>query len=129
MKERIKSLAKTYKDEFIQIRRHLHAHPELSYVEFETSAYIQSRLTAWGIPFEVMAKTGVVGIIEGTDPGSRVVALRADMDALPIQEENEVEYKSQVANCMHACGHDVHTTCCWVQQKFYKKQNQTGKAL
>lgn len=73
--------------------------------------YVQDKLTAYGIPFEVKATTGVVGIIEGRNPQSRVVALRADMDALPIHEENEVPYKSTRPGIMHACGHDVHTTC------------------
>jgi amidohydrolase len=109
--EKIKALAKNYKEEFISIRRDIHANPELSYVEFETSAYIQSKLTAWGIPFQVMATTGVVGLIHGKNPNARIVALRADIDALPITEENDVPYKSKNAGVMHACGHDVHTTC------------------
>ena len=84
--------------------------PELSYQEFETSKFVQSRLASFGIPFEIKASTGVLGIIKGKNPESRVIALRADMDALPIQEENEVTYKSKNAGVMHACGHDVHTT-------------------
>lgn len=111
LQQTIKSLAKKYKDEFIQIRRHLHAHPELSYQEFETSTYIQQKLSAYNIPFEVKATTGIVGLIEGKNPSSRTVALRGDMDALPITEQNEVPYKSTNAGIMHACGHDVHTTC------------------
>lgn len=93
------------------VRHHLHANPELSYQEFNTSKFIQQKLTEFGIPFEIMATTGVVGIIKGKDAGSRVIALRADMDALPIKEQNEVEYKSTIEGVMHACGHDVHTTC------------------
>jgi hippurate hydrolase len=93
------------------MRHHLHAHPELSYQEFETSAYIRRQLTEYGIPFTVMATTGVVGIIEGQNPQSRIIALRADIDALPITEENQVPYKSRNEGIMHACGHDVHTTC------------------
>ncbi|TCJ18626.1 amidohydrolase [Flaviaesturariibacter flavus] len=107
----IKEKASQYAPEYIAVRRHLHAHPELSYEEYETSAYVQEKLRALNIPFRVMATTGVIGIIEGRNPGSRVVALRADMDALPINEENEVEYKSTRPGVMHACGHDVHTTC------------------
>jgi amidohydrolase len=111
LKETIQQLSNRYADELIDIRHHLHAHPELSYEEYETSKYIQSFLTKWNIPFEVKAKTGVIGLIKGKDPESRVVALRADMDALPIKEENTVSYKSQNEGKMHACGHDVHTTC------------------
>ena len=109
--QKIKILAKQYKDEFIAVRHHLHANPELSYKEFETSIFVQNKLAEFGIPFSVMAETGVVGIIEGTNPSSKVIALRADMDALPIHEENSVDYKSKNDGVMHACGHDVHTTC------------------
>ncbi|WP_153797353.1 M20 metallopeptidase family protein [Foetidibacter luteolus] len=109
--EKIKQLASAFAGELTDIRHHLHAHPELSYKEFETSAFVQSKLAEWNIPFTVMAETGVIGLIEGKNPGSRVIALRADMDALPITEANEVPYKSQNAGIMHACGHDVHTTC------------------
>jgi len=111
MLEKIKSLAGNYADEFIGVRHHLHANPELSYEEFETSKFVQGKLTEWKIPFEVKATTGVVGLIKGKNPGSRIIALRADMDALPITEENEVAYKSKNTGVMHACGHDVHTTC------------------
>ncbi|MCX6335870.1 MAG: M20 family metallopeptidase [Bacteroidetes bacterium] len=108
--ENIQSLSKAYSEEFIGVRRHLHAHPELSYLEFETSKFVQSKLSEMGISFEVIATTGVVGIIEGKNPQSRVIALRADMDALQIQEENDLSYKSLNEGIMHACGHDVHTT-------------------
>jgi len=111
MIEKIKELASAYKDEFIAVRHHIHSNPELSYLEFETSKFIQEKLTGWGIPFQVMATTGVLGIIKGKNPDSRVVALRADMDALPIVEENKVDYVSKNTGVMHACGHDVHTTC------------------
>jgi amidohydrolase len=111
LQKKIKELAKQYAPDYIQVRHHLHQHPELSYQEFETSKYIQEHLTRYGIPFEVKATTGVIGLIEGKNPGSRVVALRADMDALPITEENTVDYKSTKPGVMHACGHDVHTTC------------------
>lgn len=107
----IKKLANNYKQEFISMRRHLHANPELSYKEFETSAFVQSKLKEWGIGFEVKAGTGVIALISGKANAERVVALRGDMDALPIQEINEVEYKSKNPGVMHACGHDVHTTC------------------
>ena len=111
IKERIRQLAKDHAAEFIGIRHHLHAHPELSYEEYDTSAFVQQKLQSWGIPFVVMAKTGVVGLLKGKNPDKRVVALRADMDALPITEENDIAYKSVKPGVMHACGHDVHTTC------------------
>ncbi|HSU28170.1 MAG TPA: M20 family metallopeptidase [Chitinophagaceae bacterium] len=111
MLEKIKSLAKKYAPEFIEVRHHLHANPELSYQEFETSKFVQARLEDLGIPFEVKASTGVVGVIQGKNPGKRMIALRADMDALPIKEENDIAYKSTREGVMHACGHDVHTTC------------------
>jgi amidohydrolase len=104
-------LAKQYASQFIEVRRHLHAHPELSYQEFRTSKYVQEKLTEYNIPFEIMASTGVIGLIKGKNPGSRIVALRADMDALPIDEQNDVPYKSTNRGVMHACGHDVHTSC------------------
>ena len=111
LNEKIKFLSSQYKDEFISVRHHLHAHPELSYEEFETSKFIQQKLKEFGIPYEIIATTGVVGLIKGKNPESRIIALRADMDALPIEEENLVEYASQNKGVMHACGHDVHTTC------------------
>jgi hippurate hydrolase len=111
MLEKIRTLAKEYAPEFIAVRQHLHAHPELSYQEFETSQYVQEKLKKWGIPFEIKATTGVAGLIKGKNPEKRVIALRADMDALPIKEENNVSYKSKNDGIMHACGHDVHTTC------------------
>jgi amidohydrolase len=110
LKEKIRQLAKQYAPETIEIRRHLHAHPELSYKEFKTSAFVQEKLQGLGIPFEIKATTGVVGIIKGKNPEKRVIALRADMDALPIKEENAVPYKSQNEGIMHACGHDAHTS-------------------
>ena len=111
MVEKIKNLAAGYAAEFIDIRHQIHANPELSYEEFETSKFIQQKLGDWKIPFEVKATTGVIGLIEGKNPTKRIIALRADMDALPITEENDVPYKSKKNGVMHACGHDVHTTC------------------
>ncbi|MDQ6757993.1 MAG: M20 family metallopeptidase [Bacteroidota bacterium] len=111
IKERIKKLAAKYLEEFINVRHHLHAHPELSYKEFETSKFIQKKLSEFGIEYKILATTGVVGIIKGKNTDKKIIALRADMDALPITEENNVEYISQNAGVMHACGHDVHTTC------------------
>lgn len=107
----IKELAHQYAPEFIEIRHYLHAHPELSYQEYETSKFVQQKLQEYGIAYEVKATTGVVGLIEGRNPQSRIVALRGDMDALPIEEQNDIPYKSTNPGVMHACGHDVHTTC------------------
>ena len=111
MKEKIKELSASYAQEFITIRNHLHAHPELSYKEFETSAFIQEKLSEFNIEYKVLAATGVVAMIQGNNPGKKIIALRADMDALPITEENNIDYKSKNEGIMHACGHDVHTTC------------------
>ncbi|KHJ37639.1 N-acyl-L-amino acid amidohydrolase [Pedobacter glucosidilyticus] len=108
--EKIKLAAKEIHEDVIANRRHLHAHPELSFEEYETSAFVQEQLKAMQIPFEKMANTGVVGIIKGEKPSDKVIALRADMDALPIEEANDVPYKSTKPGVMHACGHDVHTS-------------------
>jgi len=109
LKENIARLANAYKEEITGIRRHLHAFPELSYQEYETCAFVEQELKKMGLPVEKMGGTGLVSLIEGNDPGSRVIALRADMDALPITEENDVSYKSTRPGVMHACGHDAHT--------------------
>ncbi|MED1673685.1 M20 family metallopeptidase [Pallidibacillus thermolactis] len=94
--------------EIIEMRRHFHKYPELGYQEYETAEYIKKKLLKYGIPFQSgIAKTGILGIIEGKYKG-RVVALRADMDALPIQEENTHSFVSTKENIMHACGHDAH---------------------
>lgn len=98
--------------EFISIREHLHAHPELSFQEYNTAKFIAEKLTSFGIEHQTgVANTGVVGLIKGKNPNSRVIALRADIDALPITELNDISYKSTQEGLMHACGHDVHTTC------------------
>jgi amidohydrolase len=109
LEKKIKQLAEQYAPEFTQIRQHIHANPELSYREFETSKLVQDKLSELNIPFEIKAGTGVVGLIQGRQPSERIIALRADMDALPIQEENELPYRSRHAGIMHACGHDAHT--------------------
>jgi amidohydrolase len=105
----IRQLAADQLPSTIADRRHLHAHPELSFSEKETSAFIKARLDALGIPWTAMADTGVVGMIEGGQASDRMVALRADMDALPITELNTVDYISRNEGVMHACGHDAHT--------------------
>ena len=106
----IKTLSKEIQPEIIEIRRHLHAHPELSYEEYETSRYVAERLKSFGIEeVKNLATTGLVAEIKGRNPDKKTVALRADMDALPIHEKNDVTYKSTKPGVMHACGHDVHT--------------------
>ncbi len=110
LKDRIKSLAQAYKQEVIANRRHLHSHPELSFKEYETAAFVAEKLKEIGITeIESKASTGWSALIKGKNPEKKVVALRADMDALPISEANEVPYKSQNPGVMHACGHDAHT--------------------
>ena len=110
LKEKIKQLAGLIQEAVVRDRRHLHAHPELSFQEFETSAFIKSALDKLGIQYQSMAENGVVALIKGAQPSENVVALRADFDALPIFEANEVPYKSLNVGVMHACGHDVHTS-------------------
>lgn len=111
LKEKIKSLASDYSKDVIKARRHLHAHPELSYEENNTASYIAESLRDIGLrPVEGIAKTGVSAVIEGKNPSKKVLALRADIDALPIREANDVPYKSTNEGVMHACGHDVHTS-------------------
>lgn len=111
MKEQIQQLAHAFHAETVATRRHLHAHPELSFQELRTGRYVADRLEELGVEYQHgMAGTGVVALIKGKNPRKRVVALRADMDALPIREANNVPYKSQNEGVMHACGHDVHTS-------------------
>jgi len=108
--QKIKDLAAAIHGQVIDIRRHLHTYPELSFEEYETSKFVQRKLSEFGVEFQNgIAGTGVVALIKGRNPEKKVIALRADMDALPIQEENDVPYKSQHPGKMHACGHDVHT--------------------
>ncbi len=110
MKKKIQALAEEYYDEVLQMRRHIHANPELSFEEFKTSAYVKEQLDLMGIPYkDGYVKTGIVGKILCANPEKKVIALRADMDALPVAEANDVEYRSKNDGVMHACGHDVHT--------------------
>ncbi|HEX8608479.1 MAG TPA: amidohydrolase, partial [Pedobacter sp.] len=109
-KEKIQALSGEIFEQVVGFRQHIHANPELSYKEFKTSAYIKGHLTDWGIPYSEMANTGIVGLITGDLPSDRVIALRADMDALPIVEANVKPYVSQNPGVMHACGHDVHSS-------------------
>jgi amidohydrolase len=108
--EKIKILAKENLENTVRLRRHLHENPELSFCEFETAKYIAIELRAIGVePQEGVAGTGLVALIKGKNPEKTVIALRADIDALPIIEQNDVSYKSKNEGVMHACGHDVHT--------------------
>lgn len=93
----------------VEWRRHLHQHPELGFKEVQTAEFVRKKLQEWGVEHQTgIAKTGIVATIRGSKPGP-VLAIRADMDALPIQEENEVSYRSRHDGIMHACGHDGHT--------------------
>src|SRR5262245_22182555 len=107
----IKSLSVQYSKDVIGFRRHLHANPELSYHEYDTAKYVAQQLKAFGLsPKEGVATTGLIVEVRGKNPEKKSIALRADMDALPIYEANDVPYKSKVPGVMHACGHDVHTS-------------------
>ena len=110
IKEKIQQLSKAIHSDVVGNRRHLHANPELSFHEHNTQAFVAGQLDALSIPYEYMANTGLVAILKGNIPSDRVIALRADMDALPIVEANDVPYKSTKPGVMHACGHDVHTS-------------------
>ena len=110
--EEVKGQAKANSKMLVEIRRHLHANPELSFEETKTALFISKTLTEWGIEHKTeVGGNGIVGLIKGKNPDKKVVALRADMDALPISEQNECSYKSVNDGVMHACGHDVHMTC------------------
>lgn len=110
LKDKITLLANQIHSDVVANRRHLHANPELSFHEYETSAYVAQKLDELGIEYKKMANTGLVALIKGAKQSDSVVALRADMDALPIVEANDVVYKSKNPGLMHACGHDVHTS-------------------
>jgi amidohydrolase len=110
IKNKIQELAASIFNDVVGYRQHIHANPELSYQEFETSKFVKDKLSAWGIEFADCANTGVVGLIKGNLASDKVIALRADMDALPILEANDKPYASKNPGVMHACGHDVHTS-------------------
>lgn len=97
--------------EILAIRKHLHMHPELSFKEFETSKFLKEKLLSWGISVDAnWVETGFTVLLDSGKPG-KTIGIRADLDALPIVEKNEVEYKSKNEGIMHACGHDVHASC------------------
>ncbi|WP_210466529.1 M20 metallopeptidase family protein [Rufibacter roseolus] len=106
----IQDLARKYASDTVSTRHHLHQNPELSFQEFETSAYVFRKLQEYGLEPERVTETGVVALVKGRNPEKATTALRADLDALPILETNEVDYKSRNEGVMHACGHDVHTS-------------------
>jgi len=110
IKTKIQELAQHIHQDVIANRRYLHQHPELSFHEKNTSAFVASKLDQLCIPYERMAGNGLVALLKGEKASGQVVALRGDMDALPITEANDVSYKSQNPGVMHACGHDVHTS-------------------
>ncbi|MDQ0968279.1 amidohydrolase [Flavobacterium sp. W4I14] len=110
IKNKIQELAANIFNDVVGYRQHIHANPELSFKEFETSLFIKDKLKKWGIEYTDCANTGVVGLIKGNLPSDKVIALRADMDALPIHEANDKPYRSKNHGVMHACGHDVHTS-------------------
>jgi amidohydrolase len=119
--------AQRLSDTLIALRREIHRHPELSFQEERTAQLIVRRLTELGIPARTgVAKTGVVGDL-GDDSGSRCIALRADMDALPIQEQNDVPYASEVPGVMHACGHDVHVACLLGAAQLLAEEEEAGR--
>ncbi len=109
MINKIKSLAKELKNDIVDVRRQIHQFPGLSFEEYETANLIRGLLTSWNIDYESLTETGVVATIKGKNPKKKTIALRADIDALPIQEKNECSYKSAIDGVMHACGHDAHT--------------------
>jgi amidohydrolase len=111
MLNRLKDLTTNIAPRLVEIRRHLHAHPELSGQEYQTAAFVAGVLSANGLHVEEgIGRTGVIGELQGTQPSDRILAIRTDMDALPIQERTSLEYASRIEGVMHACGHDIHTT-------------------
>lgn len=117
------------KEEIIEVRRKLHSIPELGFQEFETSKFIKMFLKDNNIEFLEFAKTGICGIIKGNLQGDKVVALRSDMDALPIVEKNNLTYKSQNKGTMHACGHDAHMAILLITAKILNKNKENFKGI
>ncbi|MCZ8149241.1 MAG: M20/M25/M40 family metallo-hydrolase, partial [Roseomonas sp.] len=106
---RIRDAAEALQPALVAIRRDIHAHPELAFEETRTAGIVAAELARLGIPHRTgVGRTGVLGVIEGARPGP-TLAIRADMDALPIHEETGLPFASTVAGKMHACGHDIHT--------------------
>jgi amidohydrolase len=109
LKYTIRKLAEQYFDEIVEIRRHLHQYPELSFHEFETAKYLESLLNKLGLNSQRMTETGITGMLRRPEPSGKTVALRSEIDALPVFEKTGVEYSSKYEGRMHACGHDAHT--------------------
>lgn len=132
LKDDIKAIASGIRDDIFTKRRYLHQHPELSFKEFNTSVFIKKSLDEWEIPWIPVADTGVIATLQGNKPGN-TIALRADMDALPIQEETDLEFKSINRGIMHACGHDLHIASllgvAYILKKLEKKINGTVKLI
>ena len=133
MLEEIKVLSEKHWPETVGYRRHIHANPELSFNEYQTSDFVSKKLARLGIPFTRIAQTGIVGLIKGNNPDKKCIALRADMDALPIKEMNDVPYRSINEGIMHACGHDVHTASLlatsWILTQIKDKFQGTVKLI
>lgn len=107
----VKKAAAETKDYIVSIRREFHRHPELSLQEFRTAQRIEEELDKFGIPHTRVGETGVLGTLKGAKDNGKVLVLRADIDALPIEETHECAYRSENAGVMHACGHDAHAAC------------------
>lgn len=134
LKHHVKDIAREIHQDVISVRRHLHQYPELSFHEKETAAYICGQLDQYGISYQKgVGGNGIVALIKGELPGDKVTALRGDIDALPIQEANDVPYKSTREGIMHACGHDVHTSSlvgtCMILQRLREHFGGTVKVL
>lgn len=131
--EKIKFKIDTIFEKIKGFREHLHENPELSFKEYNTMAFVAEQLEQIGIPFEKnIAGTGIVGLIRANHhlENTSCIGLRADLDALPIKEENEVTYKSKIEGVMHACGHDVHTSILLgVAEILYEFKDQLDKPI
>ena len=115
-------------DEMTRWRRHLHAHPELGYKEFGTSDFVAKHLAQWGIPFERLTETGIVATLRNGD-GNGVIGLRADMDALPIEEQSGKAWASTAPGVMHGCGHDGHTATLLGAMKYLSETRRFSGAV
>jgi len=122
----IKQLAKENRDYVISLRRHFHQYPELSMEEYETSKKVKEELDKMGIEYRSAANTGIIATIKGDKPG-KTIALRADMDALPVEELTDFDFKSKIDGRMHACGHDMHTTTLLGAAKLLKSHERELK--